>query len=132
MSFHEHRNSIEDIKQYVPDKYRTHFDEVVSNELKKTNLIPADQPKYAVWKFVRQVDEPKPSSKVYEPQPKQPSVEVPAPEIPARQQVDVPVHEEPEYDYGWQEPRVAEIPNTGFQYPRPKNPWDIPWSGFGF
>lgn len=136
MNFHEHRSNIEDIKQYIPDKYRSHFEEVISNELKKSNIMPADQPTHAVWKVVREVEtlepkKPKPMVEVNQTQSKQPSLEPPAPEIPARQQVDEPVHEEPKYDYGWQEPKVADIPDTDFQYPRPKNPWDSggfnPW-----
>lgn len=130
MAFHEHRHSIEGIRQYIPEKYKAHFEEVIGIEMKKSNNIPIDQPKYAVWKFVKQVDEPKPPA-VNHPQPKQPSVEVSTPEIPARQQVDEPVHEEPDhYDYGWQEPKVVDIPGTGFQYPTPKNPWDSSGSDF--
>lgn len=133
MCFHEHRNSIEDIKQYVPDKYRTYFDEVISNELKKSNPIPADQPKYAVWKYVRQVEEPiesKPSPVVNEPRINQPSIKVQPPNVPPRQQVDEAVDENPhDYLLGWQEPEVAEIPNT-FRYPEPKKPWDSSGSDF--
>lgn len=133
MCFHEHRNSIEDIKQYVPDKYRTYFDEVIYNELKKSNLIPADQPKYAVWKYVRQVEKPiesKPSPVVNEPRINQPSIKVQPPNVPPRQQVDEAVDENPhDYLQGWQEPEVAEIPNT-IRYPEPKQPWDSSGSDF--
>jgi len=129
MSFHEHRYSIEGIRQYIPDKYKAHFEEVIGIEMKKSNNIPIDQPKYAVWKFVKQVDEPKPPE-IDQTQPKQPSVEVSTPEIPARQQVDEPVHVEPDhYDYGWQEPKVADIPDR-FIYPTPNNPWDSSGSDF--
>lgn len=136
MTFHKHRHSIEDIKGYVLDKYRSHFDEVIKRELSKSNKIPADQPKYAVWKFVRQVkeikpDKPKQTVEVYHAHPKQPSVEPSMSEIPARQQVDEPVHEKPEYDYAWQEPEVVDIPNI-FKYPEPKNPWSSFGSDFGY
>lgn len=133
--FNNFNDKLTEFKNSIPDKYKTHVDSVIKILFSKRYKPPADQPTHAVWKVVREVDtlEPeKPKVEVNQPQPKQPSIEVPAPEIPARQHVDEPVHEEPEYDYNWQEPKVAEIPDIGFQYPKPKNPWDTPGSGFGF
>lgn len=132
--FNNFSDKLADFKSFIPNKYKTHVDSVITILLGKRYKLP-DQPTHAVWKVVREVekpepDKPKPTVEVSQAQPKQPSVEPSPPEIPARQQVDEPVHEEHEFDYGWQETKVVDIPGTGFQYPKPKSPWDSSGTGF--
>jgi hypothetical protein len=129
--FQKFNDKVSAFKEAVPDKYKAHVDAIINKLPGMLYKVPTDQPTHAVWK----VEKPEPEKpikpvEVNHPQPKQPSVEVSTPEIPARQQVDEPVHEEPDhYDYGWQEPKVADMPDR-FIYPTPKNPWDSSGSDF--
>lgn len=132
--FNNFNDKLAEFKSAIPEKYMTHVDSVITILFGKRYKLP-DQPTHAIWKVVKPVESPEPEKpketiEVNQPPPKQPSIEPSTPEIPARQPVDEPVHEEPEYDYGWQEPKVAEIPNTGFQYPKPKHPWDSSGTDF--
>lgn len=58
MTYHEHNSSIQDVRNYVPEKYRTTFDKKIVIEASKSNVLP-EQPDYAIWKFVQQVEEPR-------------------------------------------------------------------------
>lgn len=58
MCFNHHNNEIQELVKAVPDKYKKTVNKVIARELRKANVLP-DQPKYAIWKFVKQVEPPK-------------------------------------------------------------------------
>lgn len=96
--YRKHNSSIEEIRRYVPRKYREHFDAVLKEELSKSNQIP-EQPSYAITKFVRQVKEVKPDEQISNvPQPSEES--------------------EPSY---WEAPEVTHVTL------KPFNPYPDPW-----
>lgn len=114
MCFNHHNKEIQELVKAVPDKYKEIVNKVIAKELRKANVLP-DQPKYAIWKFVRQVEPPKPKPlepvnpvQTIEPLRNQP------PDIPPPQQVEEAVTVKPFNPY----PDPYRIPT-----PKPPNPW---------
>lgn len=114
MTYHEHNSSLQDIGNYIPDKYKTTFENKITIESKRSNIIP-EQPAYAIWKFVKQVEEPKvqdvilTTSKVDKPVIAEPV------KVPPRQHVDEVVEVKPSNSY----PDPYKIPTV----PSTPNPW---------
>lgn len=124
--FYKHNSVLQELVKAVPDKYKDTVNSVIAEELKKANVLP-DQPKYAIWKFVQQVEAPKPEPEQI-PKPVEPIKPAPTiepvrsspPDIPPPQQVEEAAPVKPFNPY----------PDP-YAYPKPKNPWDSggfnPW-----
>jgi|GEM_PF-4142761 len=114
MTYHEHNSSLHDVRNYIPDKYKTTFENKITIESKRSNVIP-EQPAYAIWKFVKQVEEPKVQDvTLTTPKVDKPVIAEPV-KVPPRQHVDEVVEVKPLNPY----PNPYKIPTV----PSTPNPW---------
>lgn len=116
--FYKHNKELQELVKAVPDRYKKTVNDVITDELRNKYELP-DQPKYAIWKYVQQVEPSKPEPKPPEPVKPAPTtapVRNSPPDIPPPQQkhVEEAVTVKPYNPY----PDPYRIPA-----PKPPNPW---------